>query len=245
MRALLLAAGLGSRLRPLTLTVPKCLVPIRGRPLLDYWLESLFSGGIDRVLLNTHWLAETVRDYVAKSRYRSRIDMAHERELLGTGGTIVANREWLGGGPFLVAHADNLTDLDFAGFIEAHQRRPLACHLTMLAFRTDTPEMCGIVEVGENAVVTAFHEKVAYPPGNLANAAVYVCEPTVSGFIASLGRPVVDFSTEVIPAFLNRIYVVETKAYLRDIGTYEALARAQNEFNIPSPEFEAGRLKRY
>jgi mannose-1-phosphate guanylyltransferase len=96
MRALLLAAGIGSRLRPLTETVPKCLVPIHGRPLLDYWLELLFSGGTERVLINTHWLADHVRDYVASCRWRPRIDLVHEGTLLGTGGTILANRATLG-----------------------------------------------------------------------------------------------------------------------------------------------------
>ena len=124
MRALLLAAGLGTRLRPLTLTTPKCLVPIQGKPLLDYWLESLFSADIERVLINTHWLANVVRDHVARSPFRDRIDLVHEDELLGTGGTILVNRKWFGAGPFLVAHADNLTNFNVAEFVAAHEQRP-------------------------------------------------------------------------------------------------------------------------
>ena len=85
MRALLLAAGIGSRLRPLTDTTPKCLVRVHDRPLLDYWLDLVFAGGIERALLNTHWLAEQVREHVASSPWRSRIDLVHEDELLGTG----------------------------------------------------------------------------------------------------------------------------------------------------------------
>jgi len=64
MRALLLAAGIGSRLLPITATTPKCLVMINGRPLLDYWLELLFGAGVERILINTHWLAEQVEAYV-------------------------------------------------------------------------------------------------------------------------------------------------------------------------------------
>ena len=94
MRALLLAAGIGSRLRPLTDTTPKCLVPVHGRPLLDYWLDLVFQGGIERVLLNTHWLAPQVYDHVATSRWVARIDLVHEDALLGTGGTVLANRGW-------------------------------------------------------------------------------------------------------------------------------------------------------
>src|ERR1700721_3511247 len=87
MRALLLAAGVGSRLRPLTDNTAKGLVPVHGRPLLDYWLDLVFEGGIERVLLNTHWLASQVRDHVATSSWSTRIDFVHEDTLLGTGGT--------------------------------------------------------------------------------------------------------------------------------------------------------------
>lgn len=235
MRALLLAAGMGTRLRPLTLTVPKCLVPIQGKPLLDYWLQSLFSAGIERVLINTHWLADMVREYVLQSPFCGRIDLVHEPELLGTGGTILANRQWLGGEAFLVAHADNLTNFDVAGFVASHQQRPPSCVLTMLAFRTDTPKDCGILEIGTQNIVTGFYEKVENPPGELANGAVYICEPEVTVFIASLGKSIVDFSTEVIPAFLNRIYAVTTKGYHKDIGNREALSLARIEcITMPS-----------
>jgi mannose-1-phosphate guanylyltransferase len=230
MRALLLAAGLGTRLRPLTETVPKCLVPIHGKPLLDYWLEHLFAAGIERILVNTHWLPEAVRAHVSASRWKDRVDLVFERELLGTGGTVLANRAWLGAGPFLLAHADNLTDFDVAEFMGRHARRPRHCAMTMLCFRTDAPRSCGIVGLGRDGVVEAFHEKVADPPGNLANAAVYICEPDIMAFISGLGRPIVDFSTEVIPAFLGRILAIETAGYHRDIGTPESLAAAEREY---------------
>src|SRR5450631_4412409 len=117
MRALLLAAGLGSRLLPLTATTPKCLVTIDGRPLLEYWLELLFDAGIERVLINTHWLAGQVHDYVNASRWAASIDLVHEAALLGTGGTVLANRSWFQEQPFLLAHADNLTDFDVDGLV--------------------------------------------------------------------------------------------------------------------------------
>ncbi|UFZ04420.1 nucleotidyltransferase family protein [Bradyrhizobium ontarionense] len=230
MRALLLAAGIGSRLRPLTDTTPKCLVRVHDRPLLDYWLDLVFEGGVERALLNTHWLAEQVRAHVAQSRWRDRIDLVHEDELLGTGGTVLANREWFGDQPFLVAHADNLTDLDVEGLIAAHANRPSGCIMTMLAFRTDDPSSCGILELDRENRVVAFHEKVENPPGNLANGAVYVFDPEVIEDIAALGKPVVDLSTEIIPNYLGRILCVETSGYHRDIGNPESLRRAHLEF---------------
>jgi mannose-1-phosphate guanylyltransferase len=234
MRALLLAAGLGTRLRPLTDTVPKCLVPIHGQPLLGLWFELLFrSGVVERALVNTHWLAPKVEAFVAQSPWRERVDLVSEPELLGTGGTVLANRAWLGEQPFLVAHADNLTDFDLAGLARAHATRPAGCVLTMLAFRTDAPRSCGILETDQRGVVQAFHEKVENPPGDLANAAVYIFEPAVVEAAAVLGRPVVDLSTEVIPGFLGRILAVQTHGYHRDIGSPEALALAEREWPGP------------
>ena len=91
MKAILLAGGYGTRLRPLTLDVPKCLVPIKGRPLLDYWIELLVGNGFDVIIVNTHWLPDQVREYVKASKWRDRISLVHEPVLLGTGGTIRSN----------------------------------------------------------------------------------------------------------------------------------------------------------
>jgi mannose-1-phosphate guanylyltransferase len=230
MRALLLAAGIGSRLRPLTNSTPKCLVRVHDRPLLDYWLDLVFEGGIERALLNTHWLADKVRDHVVTSRWRSRIDLVHEKELLGTGGTVLANRDWFQNEAFLVAHADNLTDFDVPGFLIAHRNRSPGHVMTMLGFRTDDPSSCGILELDRQKTVLAFHEKVESPPGNLANGAVYIFEPQVIADIAGLGKPVVDLSTEIIPNYVGRILCVETEGYHRDIGNPESLRRAHSEF---------------
>lgn len=226
MRALLLAAGMGLRLLPITATRPKCMVEINGRPLLDYWLELLFEAGIERALVNTHWLPDQVTAFVLKSRWADRIDLVHEEELLGTGGTVLANRDWLQEKPFIVAHADNLTDFDVRGFIDAHRARPKGHAITMLGFRTDTPHSCGILELDKRGTVIAFHEKVDDPPGNLANGAVYIFEPEVVDAIAAKGRRVVDLSTEIIPRFIGRILCVETCGYHRDIGTPESLSQA-------------------
>lgn len=233
MRALLLAAGIGSRLRPITDHTPKCLVEIHGRPLLGLWLDRLFAGGIERVLVNTHHLAPQVERFVGASPWRSRVDLVHEPALLGTAGTVVANRNWLGSGPFLLAHADNLTGFDLPGLMAAHAARPPHCVLSMLAFRTDDARSCGILELDADNVVQGFHEKVADPPGDLANAAVYIVERPVVEFARSLNQGTLDFSTEVIPAFIGRIQAVRTAGYHRDIGTPDSLRRARAEFTRP------------
>ena len=234
MRALLLAAGFGTRLRPLTDTIPKCLMLIHGRPLLQYWLDGLFADPrIERVLVNTHYLAPEVEAFVAASTWRARVDLVHEAELLGTGGTILHNRSWLGAEPFFLAHADNLTDASPTTLIDAHLTGPNDVLLTMLAFRTPTPRSCGILELSADDRVLAFHEKVAAPPGNLANGAIYMVEPAVMDWLAALGGPPIDLSTQVIPALIPHIRAVEHHGFFADIGTPEALAQARAAFPIP------------
>lgn len=233
MRALLLAAGLGTRLRPITDHVPKCLVPMHGKPLLGYWLDLLLPAGIERILLNTHYFPERVREFVGESPWKERISLVHEDVLLGTGGTVLKNRDFFGDSPFLVAHADNLTRFDPRAFIVRHYQRPRGCEMTMMTFETDDPRSCGIVEEDAAGVVRAFHEKVANPHGNHANAAVYIFEPAVVDFIAGLGRPVVDLSTEVIPHFVGRIATFHNSGYHRDIGTIDSLRKAEAEFPAP------------
>ena len=225
----MLAAGFGTRLRPLTETIPKCLVPVQGKPLMAYWLDLLFPAGFERALVNTHYLSKVVREFVAHSPWLSRVDLVHEELILGTGGTVLANAAWFEGQPFLVAHADNLTVFDVRGFVARHANRPPGCAITMMTFDTDAPQTCGIVE--ERAgVVVAFHEKVANPPGTRANAAVYIFEPEVIAFMATLNKSVIDLSTEVVPYFLGRMCTFHNSQYHRDIGNLKSLALAEREF---------------
>lgn len=229
MRALLLAAGLGTRLRPITDTIPKSLVPIHGIPLLDIWLARVFHAGIERVVINLHYLPEQVRACVANSPWRDRIDLFDEPVLLGTGGTLAATRRLLGRGSVLVVHADNLSEIDLNAFQSAHQERPANCAMTMALFETDAPQTCGIVEQDEERRIVAMHEKVANPPGTLANAAVYIVEPEVIEMAVALTTPQIDISTQLIPALLGRIYSHEIIGYHRDIGTPQALAAAHSD----------------
>ena len=230
MKALLLAAGLGTRLRPITNHVPKCLVTIQGKPLLAYWLDMLLPNGIERVLMNTHYLPEAVNAFVKQSDWVNQIDTMYEPILLGTGGTVLINQSYFSGQPFMVAHADNLTRFDVKRFIDAHENRASGTEITMMTFKTDAPQSCGIVDLDSRGVVQQFHEKVDNPPGDLANAAVYIFEPTVISFLVSLGQNVVDISTEVLPAYLGRIQTFLNDDYHRDIGTPESLALAELEF---------------
>lgn len=230
MRALLLAAGLGTRLRPLTDSVPKAMVDIAGRPLLDRWLEMLLAGGIERVLVNLHYLGPVIRGFVDTSPWRRSVDLVDEAALLGTGGTLLANRRWFGEGPMLVTHGDNASELDVGAFITAHAKRPRAILATMALFHTDNPRSCGIVVMDRDCIVREFHEKRPDPPGNLANAAAFIFEPEIFGHLEAAGTSVIDLSAEIIPKLLGRIQGFEIEGYHRDIGTPENLEMARAHF---------------
>jgi mannose-1-phosphate guanylyltransferase len=225
MKALLLAAGFGTRLKPLTDFTPKCLMTIKNQPLLDIWLEKLTNVGVGPFLINTHYLFNQVEEYAKSSKYKDEIQLVYEPELLGTAATIKANYNFLAGSDCFLIHADNYCLTDFNQFINAHNQRPLNCVMTMMSFQTETPETCGILEIDKNGIVIGFHEKVKNPPGNLANGAVYILSSELIEWINL--RNITDFSTQVIPFWLGKIANFENKNIHIDIGSVESYNRAQ------------------
>jgi mannose-1-phosphate guanylyltransferase len=230
-KALLLAAGHGSRLRPITLTEPKCLVDIGGKPLLLYWLESLWRAGkFERVIINTHYLSDKVEEFVSRSAYSEWVDLSHEPLLLGSAGTFFAHERALSMGDFLVAHADNLSVIDWSGFLAAFTGRPTDAVGTMMTFRTDTPKSCGIVDTDDRGILVAMHEKVDYPVGDIANAAVYMFSPAVFPFLrAHRPETAVDLSGDIVPTMFGRLNTFFNALYHRDIGTEQSLRRARQD----------------
>ena len=227
-RALLLAAGLGTRLRPITLRTPKCLVPIGGEPLLGRWLRTLELAGCESALINTHYFAEKVEAFLNSWQSSTMtIQTVHEPELLGTAGTLLANQAFFQGATGLLIHADNVMAGNIREFLEAHLERQPCCLLTMLTFKTETPRSCGIVEINGQNVVQAFHEKVVEPPGNRANGALYAFERDFLDRLNQMNPIPSDFSTEVIPTMLGRIQTWHTHDAYLDIGTPETLNAAQ------------------
>lgn len=225
MKAFLLAAGLGTRLRPLTDTVPKCLVPVNGRPLLAYWMTLLRRHGIDEVVINVHHLPEPVRAFAATVT-TPRLTVFHEPALLGSAGTVRANRAWVAdGAPFLVAYADDLTNADLTALAEVHRRhRPI---LTMGLFETAEPTRCGIAELdGEahDAAIRSFEEKPAIPRSNLANAGIYMTDARI---VDRIPDGVADFGHHVLPHLVGEMRGHLLRGELIDVGTWSSYERAQ------------------
>ena len=226
MRAMLLAAGLGSRLRPLTDTIPKCMVPIKDQPLLGIWLERLTQAGISPFMINTHYLTSQVEEFIEGCPYHDKVTLVNEFELKGTAGTLISNLDFFQGEDGLLIHADNYCLADFTAFQQAHRDRPPECLLTMMTFRTENPSSCGIVELDKHDMVVSFHEKVGTPPGNLANGAVYILSAELLEIMRTDLHAVKDFSTEVLPRLVGRIFNYETTEVFLDVGTPETYAKA-------------------
>ena len=227
-KSLLLAAGLGTRLRPITLKKPKCLVEIGNKPLLYHWFEKLDNINIDSILINTHYLSKQVEDFLETQKDRNfKLTKIFEEELLGTAGTLIANIEFFKNSIGLLIHADNFSNFDLNKLLEAHKSKPNNCLLTMLTFNTDNPSNCGIVEVDEKSILRKFYEKVKKPPCQKANAAIYVFEDDFLKWLLKNSPNAKDFSTEIIPKLIGKIYTYHTDETYIDIGTIEALKIAR------------------
>ncbi len=223
-KALLLAGGLGTRLRPITETTPKCLVPVAGKPMLDYWFDALEKADIRDVLLNNHHLADQVRAHIEKTNATRalRVVEAYEPELLGSAGTVHANRGWAeDANEVIVIYADNLSDVDLAAILAFH--RDHDDPMTMMLFRTAYPSQCGIATL-EGTRIVEFVEKPETPASDLANAGLYVLDADAFREIADMD--VFDFGFDVIPAFVGRMRGFEHAGYHRDVGNKDALKQA-------------------
>ena len=209
MKAFLLAAGVGSRLRPLTDTTPKCMVTIDGQPLLDIWLDAFDRAGVDEVLVNLHHLPEP--------------------ELLGSAGTLTVNRDWVAREEFFLAcNADNLTDFDLRSLVEAHRHHDAVA--TWTVFHSERPWAGGVVEVDAAGRVIGFTEKPAHPVSDLTNAGMYAFHPSVLDEID--GVPPKDIGFDLLPRLVGRARAVLVEGYFRDIGTADAYRRASEEWPV-------------
>ena len=227
MKAFLLAAGVGSRLRPITDTLPKCMVIIDDRPLLDVWLDAFDRAGIDEVLVNLHHLPDVVRHHIAARPGPPVVRTFFEPELLGSAGTLAANRHWVDGEEmFLTCYADNLTDFDLRSLIDEHREHDTIA--TWTVFHSERPSAGGVVEVDGDGTVVGFVEKPPQPASDLTNAGMYALNPSVLDEI--VGPSPNDIGLDLLPRLVGRARAMLVEGYFMDIGTVEAYQRAREEW---------------
>jgi mannose-1-phosphate guanylyltransferase len=225
MKAFLLAGGRGTRLHPVTLSRPKCLVPIDGVPLLAIWLDLLERNGVTDVLLNVSHHVEQVESFLRDRASGPQVRLVVESMPVGNAGTVASNRAFVADADdFWILYADNLTSVQMAPMIHAHGRHTGL--LTMGLFNALDPSAAGIVSMGDDGRVLAFEEKPKHPRSPLANAGIYLARHALLDSIPT-GRPVVDFGLDVFPSLLGRFYGHVIDDFLMDVGTPAALQRAQ------------------
>jgi mannose-1-phosphate guanylyltransferase len=248
MKAFLLVAGRGERLQPLTDTIPKCMLPINGKPLLEIWLEHLERFGIHDVLINTHWLHKKVEEFAANwsaSHKRMRIKLFHEEILLGSAGTLLANRQWAEKGPFFIIYGDNLTNFNLQRMLAFHHE--CGQPLTLRVYNGADPERAGIVTVNEAGVIMTFEEKPVKPKSAIGAGGIYVADWRLFDYFpGTQDAPpdgVLDLSYHVLPRMLGAMQAYDSDEFSMDIGTPSSYKRAQNEWRKMYNKKESAAIK--
>jgi mannose-1-phosphate guanylyltransferase len=228
MQALVLAGGEGTRLRPLTHTVPKPVMPLAGRPFLTFMLDWLRGHDVDDVLLSCGFLAQQVEDVLGDEHEGMRLRYVHEDEPLGTAGPVrLAADEGLLEERLFILNGDVLTDMDLTAQLAFHEHKDASATLALIA--VDDTASYGVVPTADDGAVEEFLEKSPGPaPTNRINAGAYVIEREVVDRIPA-GRAV-SFEREVFPALVgNGLYGFMSEGYWIDIGTPERYLEATYE----------------
>ena len=227
MKAFLLAAGLGTRLKPITDEIPKCLVPINGKPLLEWWRELLKKHNINEVLINLHHFPEQVKEFLGRNSNNIKFHFYFEEKLLGSAGTLRMNKDFVKGEKeFYILYADNLTNINLTQFKNFHNSHGYP--FSMALFHSQNPKACGIAELNNNDVIIDFEEKPKVPKSDLASAGIFISSPDILELIPD--NNLTDIGFDLIPKLIGKMKGWITNDFLLDIGTLENLKKAEKEW---------------
>jgi mannose-1-phosphate guanylyltransferase/mannose-1-phosphate guanylyltransferase/phosphomannomutase len=240
---MVLAAGLGTRLRPLTYEITKPMVPVLDRPVMEHIVELLDRHGFGEVVANLHYFPETIREH-----FGERMQYRYEPELLGTAGGVRECADFFGDEAFLVISGDALTDIDLDALAETHRSKGGVATLAVKQV-PDTREF-GVVLHDREGRITGFQEKPSPDEAlsDLGNCGIYVFDPRIFDYFPD--RPFVDWAKDVFPVLLENdvpFFIHEVREYWNDIGslselrkgTFDAL-RGELHLNIEGEEVRPG-----
>lgn len=221
MKAMIMAAGLGSRLMPLTEHIPKPMVPILNKPVMQYSIELLKEHGVEDIIANTHYLPETISNYFEDgSRLGVNLKYSYEKELLGTAGGVKNNR-WFLDETFIIISGDALTNINLTEMIKSHKENKA---LVTLALKSvEDVSKFGVVVTDDSGKIKAFQEKPEAHEAlsNQVNTGIYIFEPEVFEHIPD---GFYDFGQDLFPKLVEmneRIYGFETQDYWSDVGSLD------------------------
>ncbi len=242
MKAVILAGGFGTRLRPLTCTVPKPMAKLLGRPVLSYILELLKVHGATDVTLTTAYMPETIAEYIREyPAQHMHLRCVEETQPLGTAGSVKAalgdEKE-----PILIVSGDGLCDFNLTEILDFHREK--GASVTIVTTKVQDPREYGLVHTDADSAVTGFCEKPDWNgiATNCANTGIYVIEPEILTYIPE--KQSFDFSKDLFPMLLQKklpIYGFCAKGYWCDIGDLTAYRTCQADmlagkvhFTLPS-----------
>ncbi|HWG09686.1 MAG TPA: NDP-sugar synthase [Solirubrobacteraceae bacterium] len=219
MKAMVLAAGLGTRLRPLTYEITKPMVPVLDRPVMEHILDLVDRHSFDGVIANLHYFPDTIREH-----FGERIAYSFEPELLGTAGGVRNCAEFFGEEPFLVISGDALTDIDLSAFAKRH--REAGGVATLAVKRVPDTREYGVVLHDRDGRITGFQEKPQPDEAlsDLGNCGIYMFDPRIFDYFPD--RAFVDWAKDVYPALLENdvpFYIHELSEYWNDVGSLAEL----------------------
>lgn len=225
-KAMVMAAGVGSRLDPLTQNIPKPLVPVLNKPVMDILLQKLKSFGVEKVIANTHYLAEQIQNrYSENSPVEIEFSYLHEVELSGTAGGVKKCESFFGDvEDFLVVSADGLHDADLEKIVRSHKESGCIATMAISAVEHNEVSKYGVVVPSPFHKVEEFQEKppVEEAKSNFINTGIYVFNKRIFDFIPSGEK--YDFAKNVFPSLLQageEINTYRIYSYWSDIGTVE------------------------
>lgn len=248
-KAMVLAAGLGTRLRPLTDLISKPMTPIVNKPVMEHIIELLVEHGFDEVVCNLHWYPEAIKDYFGDgSKYNIKITYSYEPELLGTAGGVKKVEAFFEGQTFLILSGDALTDIDLTELMNFHREKGGICTLALT--EVDDPSQYGVVITDDESRITGFQEKplMGEAKSSLANSGIYVFEPDIFSHIPY--GSFYDFGRDLYPKLLKAgiaYYGYKHDRYWNDVGSldqyqqgnFDAL-EGKVKLNIPGMQINEG-----
>ena len=226
MKALVLAAGRGSRLGNITENLPKPLVEVKNKPVIEYLIRKLIDLNVSEIFINMHYKHELLEKFILDSNYRTKITLIYEPELLGTAGTLKSLIDVLSTEDFIVMHADNYFQDDLKILKQKHLATNSDYLITLGTFLVLNPEKFGTFELTDDHDVIKFFEKQKDSPSKIANSAIYFMKPGIKEVVNTLNEYENDISLHVIPKLLGKIKAFELTGYFYDIGTPENLLLA-------------------
>lgn len=230
MKAMIMAAGLGSRLLPLTEQIPKPMVPILNKPVMQYSIELLKEHGITDIIINTHYLPEAISNYFGDgSKFGVNLKYSHEEELLGTAGGVKNNR-WFLDQSFIIISGDALTNIDLSQMINFHKEKEALVSIALKSM--EDVSNFGVVVTDKEGKVKAFQEKPQAHEAlsNLVNTGIYIFEPQIFDYIPD---GFYDFGQDLFPKLVEmkeRIFGFKTDDYWSDVGSFDIYKKSNWDF---------------